>query len=62
MFVLSVINFVFLITSLSTTSHFLKSTGIVFNLSTSKSSTFAFKLFNVVGTLPNLAMCQFSKQ
>ena len=48
-FVYSVLNFVFLTTSLSTASlNFIKSTGTVFNLATPKSSTFVFKLFKVV--------------
>ena len=54
-------NFVFLTTSLSTASfNFLKSTGTVFNLPTSKSSTFVFKLFKPVETLVNLLMCSLS--
>ena len=54
-FVFSVLNFVFLTTSLSTTSlNFFKSTGTVFNLPRSKSSTFVFRLFRVVGTLVGL--------
>ena len=51
-FVFSVLKFVFLTTSLSTTlPNFFKSTGANFNLPTSKSSTFVFKLFKLVGTL-----------
>ena len=47
----------FLTTSLSTTSlTFFKSTGTVFNLPTSKSSTTVFKLFRLVGTLVSLLM------
>ena len=46
-FVFSVLNFELLTTSLSTTSiNFLKSTGTVFNLAVSKSSTF----FSVIET------------
>ena len=49
-FVFSV-EFVFLITSLSTTSLYVfKPTGTVFNLPTSKSPTFVFKLFKLVET------------
>ena len=45
------LNFVFLTTSLSTTSlNFFKSIGTVFNLPTSKSSTFVLKLLKLVGT------------
>ena len=43
---------------MSTTS--LKSAGTVFNLSTSKSSVFDFKLFKLVGTLTSLLMSNFS--
>ena len=51
-FVFSVLNSVFLTTSLSTTSlNFFKSTGSVFNLPTSRSYTFAFKLNKLVETL-----------
>ena len=50
------LNFVFLTTSLSTTFIFLKSTGTVFTLPASKSSTFVFKLFNLAGTLTSLGM------
>ena len=54
-------NFVFFTTCLSTTSlGFYKSTGIVLNLPTSKSSTFVFKLFKLVGTLTNLLMSSLS--
>ena len=50
-FVYSVLNFVFLTNSLSTTSlNLFKSTGTVFNLPTSKSFTFVFQLFKLVGT------------
>ena len=50
-FILSVLSFVFLTTSLSTTSlTFFKSTGTVFNLPTSKSSTIVFKLLRLIGT------------
>ena len=50
-FVLSVLSFVFLTTSLSTTSlTFFKSTGTVFNLPISKSSTIVFKLLRLIGT------------
>ena len=55
------LNFVFLITSLSTTSlNFFKSTGTVFSLPTSKSSTFAFKLFKLVRTFTSLLMSSLS--
>ena len=51
-FVFRVLNFLFLTTSLSTTSlNFFKSTGRVFNLPSSESSTLVFKLFKLVGTL-----------
>ena len=60
-FVLSVLNFVFLTTSLSPTSfNYFKSTGLVFNLPTSKSSTIVFKLIKLVGTLVSLLMSSFS--
>ena len=36
------------------------STGTVFNLPTSKSSTFDFKLFQLVGTSKNLLMSSLS--
>ena len=46
----SVLNFAFLATSLSIISlNFFKSTGTVFNLPTSKSFNFVFKLFKLVG-------------
>ena len=54
------LNFVFLTTSLSTTFIFLKSTGTVFTLPASKSSTFVFKLFNLAGTLTSLGMSNLS--
>ena len=60
-FVSSVLNFVVLITSLSTASlNFFKSIGTVFNLRTSKSSTFVFKLFKLVGTFKSLLMANLS--
>ena len=60
-FVFGVLNFVFLTTSLSTTSlNFYKSTGAVFNLPASKSSTIAFKLFKLVQTLTGLLMSNLS--
>ena len=60
-FVFSKLDFLFLTTSLSTTSlNFFKSTGKVFNLPTSKSSTFVFKLFKLVGTLVSLLMSSLS--
>ena len=60
-FVFSVLNFVFLTTSLSSkTLDFFKSTGIVFNLPTSKSFTFIFKLFTPVGKLASLLMSNLS--
>ena len=52
-------NFMFLITSLSTTSIKL-GTGTVFNLQRYKSFNVVFKLFKVVGTLTNLLMKSFS--
>ena len=55
------LNFVFLTTSLSTTSlSFLKSTGTVLHLIAPKSSTFVFKLFKLVGTLTNLLTSNLS--
>ena len=39
---------------------FFKSTGTVYNLTTSKSSTFVSKLFKLVGTLTNLLMSSLS--
>lgn len=45
---------------LSTSLTFLKPTGAVFNLSTSKSSTFAIKVFKLPRTLTNLAMPNLS--
>ena len=46
------LNFLFLTTSLYTTSlNVFKSTGTVFNLPTCKSSTFVFILFKLAGTL-----------
>ena len=60
-FVLSVLSFVFLTSSLSpTSSYFFKSTGLVFNLPTSKSSTIVFKLIKLVGTLVGLLISSFS--
>ena len=60
-FVFSVLNFVFLPTSFSITSfYFFKSNGTVFNLPTSKSSTFIFKLFKQIGTLVSLLMSSLS--
>ena len=54
-------NFVILITSLCTTLfNLFKSTGSVFNLPTTKSSTFGFELFKLVGTLTILLMSSFS--
>ena len=54
-FIFSVLNFVFLTASLSTTSlNFFKSTGIVLNLPISRSSTFVCKLFKLVGKLTSL--------
>ena len=48
-FVISMLNFVFLTKSLSTTSlNFFKSTGTVFNSPTSELSTLVFKLFKLV--------------
>ena len=60
-FVSSVLNFVFLITALSTASlNFFKSTGTVLNLPTSKQSNFVFKLFKLVGTFISLLMSSLS--
>ena len=60
-FELSLLNFEFLTTSLLTTSpNSFKSTGKVFNLSTSKSSTYIFKLSRPVRTLTNLLMSSLS--
>ena len=39
---------------------FFNSTGTVFNLRTSKSSTFVFTLFKMAGTLTNLEMFSLS--
>ena len=51
------LNFVFLTTSLSTASlYFFRSTGTVFNLPTSKSSTFLKIFFKLVETLVSLLM------
>ena len=48
------LSFVFLRNSLSTASlNFFKSKGTVFNLPTSKSPTFVFKLFKLVEALKN---------
>ena len=49
-FAYRVLDFAFLTTSFLTTSFFM-STETVFNLPTSKSSTFVFKLFKLTGTL-----------
>ena len=55
------LNFVFLTTSLSTASlHIFKSRGTVFNLPTSTSSTFVFKLFKIVEKLTNLLIFSLS--
>ena len=55
------LNFVFLKTSLSTISlSFLKPKESVFNFPTSKSSTFDFELFQLVGTLVSLLMSSLS--
>ena len=54
-------SFVFLKTSLYTISlNFFKSTGTVFNLQASKSSSFVFKLFKLVGTLTSWLMSSLS--
>ena len=51
----------FLTISLFTTSlNFFRFTGTVFDLATSKASTFVFKLFKLVGTLTNLLMSSLS--
>ena len=52
-------HFMFLITSLYTTSIKL-GTGTVFNLPTYKPFNVVFKLFKVFGTLTNLLMKNFS--
>ena len=55
------LNFVFLTTSLFTKPfNLFKSTGMVFNLPTSKPSTFVFKSFELVGTLTSLLMSNLS--
>ena len=54
------LNFVFLTTSQSTASLNLKSTGTAFNLPTSKSFTYVFKLLKIVGTLLSLLISSFS--
>ena len=55
------LNYVILITSLATTSlNVFKSAGTVFNLPTSKSSTFVFELLKIVETLTNLLMSSLS--
>ena len=55
------LNFVFLTISLSTTSsNLFKSTLTVSNLTTSKSSTFLFILFKLVGTLTNSLISRLS--
>ena len=60
-FVFSVLNFVLLTISLAAASlNFFKSAGTVFNLPTSKSSAFVFKLFKPVGILINLLMSNLS--
>ena len=60
-FVFSVLNFLFLTTCLFTTSlNCFNSTGTVFILPTSKSSTFVFKVFKLVETLINLLMSSLS--
>ena len=57
-FVLSVLNFVFLTTSLSTTS--LIFFQVYRNSFEFTNSTFVFKLFKLVGTLTNLAISNLS--
>ena len=59
-FVFIVLKSVFLTTSLSTTSLVFKSIGTVFNLPTSKSSTFVSELLKLVGTLTSLAISNLS--
>ena len=55
------LSFVFLTTSLYTKSvTFFKSTETVFDLPISQSSTFVFKLFELVGTLTNLLISNLS--
>ena len=56
--VFRVSSFVFLTTSLSTAS--LKSIGTVFNLPTSNSSYFVFKLFKLVETFTSLLISSLS--
>ena len=56
-FAFSAMNFLFLTTLLSTTSlNFFEPTGTIFNLPTSKSSTFLFELLKLLGTLVSLLM------
>ena len=53
----------YLLGLLDSLHHFIfKFTGAVFHLSTSKSSTYVFKLFKPVGTLTNLLIINFSLQ
>ena len=60
-FVFGVLNVLFLTTSLSTISlKFFKSTGTVFKLPKSKSSTFVLRLFKLVGTLTGLLITSLS--
>ena len=60
-FVFSVLSVAFLATSLSVTSlNSFKSTGTIFDLPTSKLSTFVFKLFKIAETLINLLMLNLS--
>ena len=55
------LNFVFLTTLLSTTSlNFFKPERTIFNLPRSKSCTFVFKLFKLVGILVSLLVSSLS--
>ena len=58
-FAYRVLDFAFLTTSFLTTSFFM-STETVFNLPTSKSSTFVFELFKAVGTWVSLLISSLS--
>ena len=60
-FIFSVLNFVFFTTWFSTKwFNFFKSIEKMFNLPASKSSSFVFKLFKLVGTSINLLMSSLS--
>ena len=60
-FVFNVLNFMFLTTSLSTTSlNLFKFIGTVFNLTISNSSTFLKKIFKLLGTFTSVLMSSLS--